>query len=187
MDNKVNRNKIVYVGSLIPMKGIDTLFEAMPAVLQQFPSVELTMVGGYIGGNSMKMYIEKADSLGISDSVIFLGRQTKQAVLEQLSDANFSVAPSLAEAFGFNVIESFSVKTPVIGSDSTGIAEIITDNSDGFLFKTKNPEDLSAKMIRLLENPQLREVFSDNCHAHLLNDFEVESACRKVVSHLNSL
>ncbi|HLA56218.1 MAG TPA: glycosyltransferase family 4 protein [Flavobacterium sp.] len=183
----VNPDKIVYVGSLIPMKGVDTLFEAMPAVLAQFPNVKLTMVGGYIGGNSMKTYMEKAQSIGISDNVVFLGRQTKQSVLEQLSDAYFSVAPSLAEAFGFNVIESFSVKTPVIGSDSTGISEIITDNSDGLLFKTKNAADLSAKMIRLLEDAVLRNTFSGNCHAHFLREFEVGSAVDKVVGHLDGL
>jgi glycosyltransferase involved in cell wall biosynthesis len=183
----VNRDKIVYVGSLIPMKGVDTLLEAMPAVLARFPNLKLTMVGGYIGGNSMKRYMEKAQSLQIIQSVVFLGRLAKKSVLEELSDACFSVAPSLAEAFGFNVIESFSVRTPVIGSDNTGIAEIIRDDADGFLFQTKNPEALASKMILLLENPSLRNAFSANCYGHFLNNFEVRSNCSQVVKHLKDL
>lgn len=187
LEKTTNPNKIVYVGSLIPMKGVETLFQAMPAVLEKFPNLKLVVVGGYIGGNSIKIYQEIARKLGIADRVVFLGRQTKPEVLAALSDAYFSVAPSLAEAFGFNVIESFSVKTPVIGSDNTGIAEIIRDHSDGFLFKTKDSVSLSEKMIALLGNPPLRETFSQNCYQRFIETFEVKKAASAVVDQIKML
>jgi glycosyltransferase involved in cell wall biosynthesis len=183
----VRREKIVFVGRLHPSKGIDILFDALPLILEHFPHTKLAMVGGHLEGNVIKKYRRKAEELGIDANVEFLGIRPKNEVLRELASAYVSVVPSLAEAFGFVVIESFSVGTPVIGSDNTGIAEIIRHGQDGFLFETANAADLAQKTISLLGNQALRTLFSVNCHERFLHHFELRKEVGDLVIYLKTI
>lgn len=166
--------KLVYAGRMHVTKGVDILLLAMPLVVKKFPLVNLTLIGDDLKGEQIKKYIEIVNVLKIQDNVIFLGNQNKDRVLEQFSSAYLTIVPSIVEAFGYVVIESFSVKTPVIGSNTGGIAEIIRDDLDGLLFEVNNSLDLADKINHLLGNHRLREQFSNNCFDRFLQNFEVK-------------
>ena len=184
---RVDEHKIVYAGNLVPSKGVDILLEAIPRVLKKFPEIRLTVVGGVLGRQEIKKLEEKTTGLGIRGSVDFIGSQPKDRVLLELSGAYLAVVPSLVEAFGFVVIESFSVKTPVIGSKTSGIAEIIRDGKDGFLFEPGNPSDLTEKILKLYENHNLREEFSENCYDRFREEFEVKKATSTVYKRIKEI
>jgi len=180
-------NKIVFVGRMHPSKGIDTLIKALGIVNKQLPNVYLELLGGNLENQFLKEYQELAQALNIEDQVRFLGSQSKRQVLETFSSAYFSVVPSIVEAFGYVVIESFSVKTPVIGSRTSGISEIIRDNKDGLLFDPQNETDLAEKMIALLKDSSLRDDFSVSCYERFKDDFEVTSVTDKLAKDLSVL
>jgi len=180
-------NKILYVGSLHYAKGVDTLIAAMPQVIKQFPEVQLTLVGGYLHGNAIKNYREQIKNLNIENNVECVGRLSKQMVVKAFSEAYLSVVPSFLEAFGFVVIESFSVGTPVVGSDTSGIAEIIRDGKDGLLFEPGNVNELAEKIIMVLGNKNLRAEFSRNCQERFHEQFEIDTATNRLCTKINSL
>lgn len=172
--NKINPYKLVYAGRMHITKGVDTLIKAMPFVVSKFPLVNLILLGDDLKGEQIKKYIEKVKVLEVQNNVNFIGNQSKDKVLVQFSSAYLTIVPSIVEAFGYVVIESFSVKTPVIGSNTSGIAEIIRDDRDGLLFEVNNHRDLADKINHLLGNPKLREQFSKNCFECFLENFEVK-------------
>src|SRR5690606_18735068 len=110
--------------------------------------------------------------------VNFIGHQSKEKVLSELSSSYVTIVPSVIEAFGFVIIESFSVKTPVIGSDSSGIAEVIGDNIDGLLFEPQNHLDLAAKIRILLMDEEMRKRFSENGYNRFKDNFEIKNAIK---------
>ncbi|RZJ34663.1 MAG: glycosyltransferase family 1 protein [Flavobacterium sp.] len=179
--------EIVYVGRLHKSKGIDVLLDAMPAVLAEFPEVRLHLYGGYLDGNAIKPYLNQVEQLQIGDNVKFFGNRPKEEIMEAFAKSYASVLPSFFEAFGYVVIESFSVGTPVIGSNTSGIAEIIRDGIDGMLFEPGNSAQLSQKIIHLLSDPKLREDFSVNCYQRFSADFEVGAVTAKVAEFIGSL
>ena len=184
---KVDSQKILYVGRMHASKGVRTLLEAMPLVIMEFPQIKLELVGEDRQGKEIACLRERVEELGIGENIFFLGNQPKEKVLEEFSGAYFTVVPSLVEAFGFVVIESFSVKTPVIGSNTSGIAEIIRDGKDGFLFDPGNSEDLASKMIKLLRNHDLRYDFSQSCYQRFKEKFEVMQSTEKLASKIFDL
>ncbi len=184
---EVKRLKIVYVGRMHPSKGVSTLIEAMPLVISKFPEANLVLIGGDLTGKEIKDLQRSAMKLGINDNISFLGNQSKGKVLKEFSTAYLTVVPSLVEAFGFVVIESFSVKTPVVGSNTSGIAEIIRDGKDGFLFEPGNPEDLASKVIELFGDSELRQYFTENCHQRFSEGFEVQKNTRKLALKISNL
>ncbi|QED37744.1 glycosyltransferase family 4 protein [Antarcticibacterium arcticum] len=185
--NNIIKNKIVYVGRMHPSKGVLTLLQAMPLVISKFPDVNLVLVGGELEGKEIKDLKAKAEVLEIGKSISFLGNRPKICVLEEFSEAYCTVVPSLVEAFGFVVIESFSVKTPVVGSNTSGIAEIVRDGKDGFLFEPGNSEDLAFNLIKLLGNPELRKNFSEGCYQRFLEEFEIKKSTQKLVLKISDL
>lgn len=170
--SKVN-GKVVYAGRLDAVKGVQTLIRAMPLVVSQFPGIKLHLIGDEETGDAVSELKYMVSKLQLNSNVVFRGNMSRDRVLKEFSSACFSVAPSRSEAFGYVVIESFLSGTPVIGSDTSGIAEILRDKRDGFLFKVGDFEELAQKMIQLLENEPLRNEMSMNCRNRFLEDFEV--------------
>ena len=93
-----------------------------------------------LGGTSWEVetYQKMAKDMGLQDKTTFEGSKPKDKVLSEFSKASYVVVPSLSEGFGFVVIEAFSVRTPVIGSNTGGIKEIIRNGIDGLLFEPGN-------------------------------------------------
>lgn len=177
--------KIVFAGRLDAVKGVSTLILAMSGVVKQFPNLKLHIIGDDQSGNEAEKLKGLVIDLHLEKNVIFIGNKSRNVVLDEFSTAWFSIVPSHVEAFGYVVIESFSVGTPVLGSDTTGIAEIIRDEKDGFLFKVQNFSDLAAKMILLLKDHQLRTEMSLNCKKRFEENFELSGSVGRLIKILN--
>lgn len=171
-----DRNQISFVGRIHKSKNVEVLIEALPAVLKEFPDVVLHLAGGDSNGGQIKEHKKRALDLGIGSNVIFHGTQTKQQVLKLFRSSWFSVVPSWVEGFGFVVIESFSVETPVIGSNTSGVAETVRDQENGFLFDPASHQELSVKMIALLSDQDLRDKLSKNAYQNFLENYEVQKS-----------
>ncbi|MHA6279866.1 glycosyltransferase family 4 protein [Salinimicrobium sp. CAU 1759] len=179
--------QFTFAGRLDESKGVRTLLQAMPSVVTRHPHIQLKIIGGHPDSESVYKWKNLVKELGLEKNVGFLNFQPSRFVLEEFSKSYFALVPSMVEAFGYVVIESFSVKTPVIGSNTTGISEIIRDGTDGYLFEPGNPEDLAAKMIKLLDDPTLREKFSLNCFRRFEEKFELTKVASDLVNRIEIL
>jgi len=74
-----------------------------------------------------------ASRLGISDSVIFVGKQPQSQVREYLSVADLLLLPSQSESFGLTALEAMACEVPVIATRVGGIPEVVEDG--GYLFE----------------------------------------------------
>lgn len=184
---EVNCRRITFAGRIHPSKGIDILIKAMPIVIKKYPELKLEIVGSFLEGEAVQKYLKLTQDLGLINHIHFVGWKSKTELLDIFRNSYFIVVPSLAEAFGYVVIESFSVKTPVIGSNTGGIAEIIRDGKDGLLFESGNHEELAQKMIVLLSNTKMRDKFSKSCHERFLEHFESEKVLQKFVDYLQAI
>lgn len=183
----INSKKITFAGRIHPSKGIDTLIKAMAVVVKKYPEVKLDIVGAFLKGETIKKYLVLTKELDLENHINFLGWKSKPELLQCFKNSYFTVVPSVSEAFGYVVIESFSVKTPVIGSNTGGIAEIIRDGKDGFLFTPRDHKELAEKMMHLLSDNQLRERFSESCYSRFLDNFQTVKVLQKFVSYIHHL
>lgn len=173
--------KIVYVGRFHKTKGIDVLIKALSIIKDEFPNIKLELIG-----RQTTKYVDLVSKYGLERNIKFLGSQPKSKVLEYLSTAEFSIVPSLAEAFGYTVIEAFSVKTPVIGSDTGGIAKIIENKKSGLLFPVGDHKALATKMSYLLKNKDLRNKYAEGAYLRFKETYTLEKNMKIVVDMLLS-
>lgn len=159
-----NGKMILYVGRIIPLKGLDVLMQAMPAICGQVKNVHLYLVGD---GPQMLELEDTAKKEGISDRVHFRGKQSPSMIPFWMNAADLTVLPSRSEGRPNVILESFASSTPVLASDVGGIPEFVSDGTNGFLVPYGNPGLLAERAVTLLLDEALRSRLSRNAQASI--------------------
>ncbi|HEY0826571.1 MAG TPA: glycosyltransferase family 4 protein, partial [Bacilli bacterium] len=138
---------IFFIGRLVPEKGIQVLIEAMPLVIERYPDVKLVISGS---GPMQDELIRQSGKLG--SKVMFTGfieDTLRNFILEQ---ADICVFPSLYEPFGIVALEAMQSGTPIVVSDTGGLAEIIDHGVNGYKALPGHTQSLAWHIIDLLLN-----------------------------------
>jgi glycosyltransferase involved in cell wall biosynthesis len=161
---------ILYVGSLIPRKGVDTLVAAMPALLAALPGVRLAIIGD---GPEEAALRRQAEALSLAGQVDFLGFQPQAVVRAWMQRARLFVLPSREEGQGVVLLEALASGTPVVASRVGGIPEVL-GNGTGILVEAGNAPALAGAMIELLSSPSQWEALSAAGLRHVQRHYSMQ-------------
>ena len=143
---------ILFIGRLVPEKGVQVLLEAMPQLIQQFPEIKL-LIGGT---GPYTDYLEhRAEELGLAGKVEFLVFLDETQRNYHLKHADIAVFPSLYEPFGIVALEAMTAQIPVIVSDTGGLSEVVSHGIDGYKAPPGRPDLLAYYIREILVNPGL--------------------------------
>jgi glycosyltransferase involved in cell wall biosynthesis len=162
------------VGNLDPVKGFDVLIKAAEIVSKQIPNVRFEIVGqdrSRDGRNETELR-NLVVQLNLSDTVKFTGWSDQ--VSDLLSGFDVFVSASRSESFGFVIAEAMLSGVPVIGTETEGAKEIISDPALGRLVPINSPEALAKAILELLHDPRRREGLRQRGHAHVEALFSLE-------------
>ncbi len=154
---------LLYVGRIEPLKGIDTLIEAIALMHLRGNLFCLVVIGGDpdpdTNGASQEMARLQAmrEHAGIGDLVTFLGKRGQDTLPYYYSAAEVVVVPSHYESFGMVALEAMACGTPVVASQVGGLAYLVQDGETGFTVPVDEPEALAARLDQVLSDPVLRE------------------------------
>ena len=143
---------IVYTGRLAYEKGVGTLVDAMPAVLNELGDARLVIAGR---GPLEPAVRAQVTALGLDASVTCAGFLPEHELRALVATANCAVVPSRYEPFGMVALEAMALGTPVVASDVGGLAEFITDDVTGLLVAPGDSIPLAAAVLRVLRDPSL--------------------------------
>ncbi|MBN2585522.1 glycosyltransferase family 4 protein [Patescibacteria group bacterium] len=139
------------IGSLNIQKDTATLIKAMEKILKKLPKARLVLVGS---GPLQKKLEQLAKKLKIDKQVVFTGSLANVAGILQLF--TIFVLPSKSEAFGISILEAMRAGVPVIATKVGGIPEVVVNNKNGLLVDPGNPKQLSATIMKLLNDKKLQ-------------------------------
>jgi glycosyltransferase involved in cell wall biosynthesis len=137
---------MIFVGSLIPKKGLQDLIEALAT--PDLGKVRLVVVGdGYFASKLKSLAQDKLQK----DQVIWRGIAPPVEVAKLMRDADFLVLPSYTEGSPNVIKEAMASGLPVIGTRVGGIPDLVTEGKTGLLY---NPGDIESlrQCIRMLKN-----------------------------------
>jgi D-inositol-3-phosphate glycosyltransferase len=147
---------LVYVGRLAPIKGLETLFESM-ARLSVRPF--LLIIGGDQdepqNGHLARLRGLVA-TLGLADSVRFLGAQRQEQLRLYYAASDATVMPSYYESFGMVALEAMACGSPVIASRVGGLTTTVRDGVTGFLVPDGDRVALAEAIVRVIADGDLR-------------------------------
>ncbi len=136
--------QLIYVGRLIPEKGLNLLLEALAHIKQDEWRLRI------IGEGPEKEPLEKmACRLGMEGQVSFEGVQWN--VADWLASSDIFVHPVVCEeGFGLTLVEAMASGIPCIAYRKGGIPEVIEDGADGFLVDDVSAQALEETINRVL-------------------------------------
>ncbi len=172
------KKKVLFFGRLLSSKGIKTFFEAMPQILRKCKDTVFVFAGQ---GNTA-YWKKQAEKKGIEKNCVFLGTLAHGSIPSLLNECDIVVLPSFSESLPLTVLEAMACKKPVIATNVGGIPEIISNNSNGLLFKAGNAEALAEKTILLLENEWLAKKIGKKARKTVEEDFTVERMALQTLS-----
>lgn len=153
LDIPENAKIIIQVSSFTAQKDQDTLLKAV-ALLPEY--VHLLLVGG---GPLKEEKKKLAVALKMNDRTHFLGHRTDVAQLLKTSD--ISVLSSHYEGFGLVIVEGMASGNPCVGSDVSGLSEIV--EKAGILFEPNNHIQLKEALEQLLSNKEYYAKIQKQC------------------------
>ena len=154
---------LLYVGRIEPLKGIDTLIEAIAIMQKQGLYVCLSVIGGDPELSEEALTSEMArlqglrEQYGLSELVTFLGKRGQDTLPYYYSAAEAVVVPSYYESFGMVALEAMACGTPVVASQVGGLAFLVQDGITGFTVPFDEPQKLAEYLTTLIIDHELRQ------------------------------
>ncbi len=140
---------LLLIGNDWKKKGLDYLLDAMAM------ATDLSLRLLLVGQDDRSACLSRIKQLGIEGKVVFSGPSAD--VLFFYAAADVYVGPSLDDAFGLPVIEAMACGLPAITSAQSGVSELVTDSTDGFVLNESFDCSTVAQLLRMLyEQPALR-------------------------------
>jgi glycosyltransferase involved in cell wall biosynthesis len=172
-----NHVVLIYVGRLGPEKNIPFLLRSVAGASQAYENIRLLIVGD---GPEKQELMELVNQLNISSVVHFTGMVPYEKVHCYLSMADIFVTASVTEVHPLSVIEAMAVGLPVVGIHSPGISDSIEDGVTGYLVREEDLAAYTAKLVKLISQPEQRRVMGKNAQAAAEN-FAIENTCERMI------
>jgi glycosyltransferase involved in cell wall biosynthesis len=169
-----NERRVLFVGRVVPAKGLGTLLKAVAGI-----DAQVTVMGDGWGRGAAEAL---ARDLDIAWRVRFVGWRTGGALADEYDRCNVVAVPSSwPEPFGIVGLEAMARCRPVVGSMTGGIGDWLQDGATGLAVRPGDVAQLRAALTRILDEPALQiamgatgraaveEHFSEQAHVAALH------------------
>ncbi len=187
---QVGKKIILFPGRLTTWKGQEMFLEALNKVnIHLGHEVFTAVILGSDQGRDLykKKLIRLVEQYRLTNQVIFIENCNHMPLAYKISD--FVVSASIEpEAFGRISVEAQSMQKPILASNLGGSKETIIDNKTGLLFEAGNSEEMSKKIIELLnlDESTLKQMGIEG-RKNVINKFNVEKMCFSTYSEYKKL
>jgi glycosyltransferase involved in cell wall biosynthesis len=144
---------VLSVARMYPRKRLDDLLRAAVLLRDRIPPVRIRIVGE--GPESARLHALRA-TLGLGETVTFLGDISRQALAVEYVRADCFCLPTVQEGFGIVFAEAMAAGLAVVACRAAAVPEIVEDRRTGLLVNRESPEELAMALETLLMNDGLR-------------------------------
>ena len=143
--------QIVFLGSIIPRKGLHTLLAAMANLPDDY--ARLTAIGRLdVNRHYVRSIRRQINRLALEPRVSLTGALPDDTAVEYLAHSDVMVVPSTYEGFGIVYVEGMAFGLPAIATTAGAAHEIIAESGAGYLVPPDAPGALAARLADLHEN-----------------------------------
>ncbi|SOD02662.1 N-acetyl-alpha-D-glucosaminyl L-malate synthase BshA [bacterium JGI 053] len=146
---------VLHVSNFRPVKRVRDVVRVFARLARQVPS-RLVFIGD---GPDRPEAADEARLQGVTDRVIFLGKQ--DSVAEIMACSDLLLLPSQNESFGLVALEAMASGVPVIASRAGGLPEVVDDGENGFLAPVGDVEAMADGAVHILRDREIWRRFSE--------------------------
>ncbi|MEM1403846.1 MAG: glycosyltransferase family 4 protein [Pseudomonadota bacterium] len=161
-----------------PLKGLRYLLKAYATLLNEFPDLELLVIGKPQPGGKTEQLLRR---LKIQDRVRFESGISTEALVKCYAQATIAVVPSIYEGFGLPAGEAMACGVPVVSTDGGALPEIVGDA--GHVVPAAKAEPLADAIAQLLRDEQTRNALGTAARSRILETFSWQVCAQQMVSY----
>lgn len=154
----VDRPIVAYVGRLDAEKHLSVLVKAFLRVNATHPDAHLLIVGDGTDAPNLKSLVHE---FGLQKHVTFSGKVSDEDLVQLHRVGTVFVMPSPAELQSIATLEAMASGQPIVAVDAGALKELCQNERNGFLCEQDNDESIAAGIVRIIDDPALRQSFSD--------------------------
>jgi len=190
---------IGFVGSFRQYQGLETAIEMMPYVLKEMPQARLILVGDAGKYNNYQFHPtidelkELAKRLKVEKNIIFSGRVEYEKIPFYINASDICLAPFTSKRNNevgispLKIFEYLSCGRPVVCSSVRGVKEIIQNYNYGICVESNNPEEMAEKIIFLIRNKKMCDMYGENGRKTVLENYTWKCAANKLLSEFENV
>ncbi len=149
-----NHPIFLFVGQVIPRKGLEDLLKACALLQQQQANYTLLI----IGDGSQRPELEQwATNYGLNQSVHWLGWVNYNQLGHYFRHSDVFVLPTLEDTWGMVVLEAMLFGKAILCSTGAGSSELIQTGENGFTFDSHQSQQLADLMTKFIQDPTLSD------------------------------
>jgi len=169
---------VLFVGRLVPQKGVEYLIMATPKIVAQHPEARIVIVGD---GWSKDQLWNLAASTGYRHKITFLGFLSDQDLIELTLSSDVLVVPSIYEPFGIVALEGMAAGVPVVASNTGGLAEVIEHDKTGFLAYRENSDSIAWGVNKILSDSDYASQLVQNAKRKIREVYSWDAVAKRTV------
>lgn len=162
---------VVYIGRLIPEKGIMLLLGAASAAKSADRDLQFIIAGSGPLANEVR---------SAADNVHFVGRLGQSDVAALLCEADCLCLPSRSEGFATCLLEAAACEASIVSTDVGGAREIVPDSTYGTILSSLSEEFLLRTLLDIKRNREDFNLCSRRCFERIARDFSWEKTAEQV-------
>jgi glycosyltransferase involved in cell wall biosynthesis len=168
----------LFVGRLLPHKGVLELIQAMP------PEYELKVVGSCYD----PVYFQKLQAAAKGRKVVFRTKTTDAELARLYSESTVVLQPSIpsphrgedrSELLGLVTLEAQTMGKPVIVTRTTSLPELVKDRVTGFIVPPSDLQALQMKLRQILSDPELARTMGRQAEQHARSNFTWKATAQR--------
>jgi len=170
-----------FVGRFSPGKGHEELLQAADIVRKQRDNVRFLVVGeASFGERQYELKIRAmAGTMGLEEIVLFAG--FRRNIPDIMAAFDLLAFPSHAESFGVVLIEAMAMELPVVSTNCDGVLDIVVNGETGIYVSPRNPSELAAGLLRLIDEPETRHRMGKAGRRRVLEKFDQQKQIDKLL------
>ena len=170
-----HKKEIIAAGRLSNQKNFAMLLDAFAKFSRKVPDYTLTICGE---GGLKDQLLKQAESLGISDKIVFPGHVTD--IHDRMTRAGIYASSSDFEGISNSMLEAMAIGIPVVCTDCPvgGARMFINDGVNGFLVPVGDASAMADKFEKLASDVELQSSFSSKART-LRDELDVSRICEK--------
>ena len=170
---------VLFVGSLIPRKGLPFLVKAAEKIIKEHGETKFVIVGE---GPLKSWLLGVVEAASLSRNFKFLGNLKENMLAAVYNCADLLVLPSIQEGQGIVLLEAEASAKPVVAFDVGGVNEAVRVGETGLLVNLGNVDGLAEAVIRLLSDENLRQKMGVNGRKFVLENYTWDICAEKMLS-----
>jgi glycosyltransferase involved in cell wall biosynthesis len=159
------RRGIVWIGRIVPEKGLDSLLQAVVEVRKRM-DVHVVIVGD---GPLRGKLIQLANRMGISDAVTFVRRASRLDVAKLLAQSLIFVLPSKHEGLPLALLEAMAAGNAIVASELPSVKEALGEA--GLYYSGNDPKELAENILLALGDRKMCNRYGREARNIVRNEF----------------